>query len=88
MKFLKSKFLMPVLVIAFALTASAFTAIDNSSADNNAIQGYVFSDIPGKPCNAVQVECAPTGSILCTHNEKQVYRLAAGTMCSSELWKN
>lgn len=88
MKFLKSKFLMPVLAVTFALTASAFTAIDNSSADDNAIQGFVFDDNSQLPCNTVEVECDITGSELCKYEGKQVYRFASGTMCTSELWRN
>lgn len=79
---------MPVLAVSFALTASAFTAIDNSIAEDIAIQGYVFNDNPQLPCETEQVECDITGSKLCEYDGKQVYRVAAGTMCSSELWRD
>lgn len=79
---------MPFMVVVFAMTASAFTALDHSGADDNAIQGYVFNDNPQLPCDEVQVDCSIMGTILCTHNGKQAYRLIAGTSCSSELWRN
>jgi Family of unknown function (DUF6520) len=90
MKFLKFKFLVPVLAIVFAITASAFTTIDNSKVDENTatIMGYTENAIPGQPCDTVQVDCSVAGSLLCTYNGKQVYRLKSGTSCFSQLKRN
>jgi hypothetical protein len=90
MKTRKFKFLVPVLAIVFAITASAFTTIDNSKVDENTsiITGYTANAIPGQPCDAVQVDCSVVGSQLCTHNGKQVYRLQSGTSCFSQLKRN
>ena len=90
MKIQKFKFLVPVLAIVFAITASAFTTIDNSKVDENTatITGYTANPIPGQPCNTVQVDCSVVGSQLCTHNGKQVYQLKSGTSCFSQLRRN
>lgn len=90
MKTQKFKFLVPVLAIVFAIIASAFTTIDNSKVDENTsiITGYTANAIPGQPCDAVQVDCQTTGTMLCTHNGKQVYQLKSGTSCFSQLRRN
>lgn len=90
MKFLKFKFLVPVLAVVFAITVSAFTAVDNSQVDENTatITGYTANAIPGQPCDAVQVDCQENGTLLCTYNGKQVYKLQSGTSCFSQLRRN
>jgi len=90
MKTQKSKFLVPVLAIIFAITASALTTNDNSKVDKNTamITGYTANAIPGQPCDAVQVDCQTTGAMLCTHNGKQVYQLKSGISCFSQLRRN
>lgn len=90
MKFLKFKFLVPVLAVVFAITVSAFPTVDNSQVDENTatITGYTANAIPGQPCDEVQVDCSIVGSQLCTLNGDQVYRLQSGTSCFSQLKRN
>lgn len=87
MKKIKLKFLLPVLAIAFAITASAFTTIDNSQVDMTAttMTGYIPNAIPTQPCNAVQEDCSLVGAQDCLHNGQQVYRAKSGTTCFSKL---
>ena len=65
MKTLKSKFLLPVLAIVFAITASAFTTVEASRVDDNtAIMGYIYQSAED-PCHEVTVPCSTTGSQTC-----------------------
>lgn len=82
------KFIMPALVIVFAIAASAFTAAPNETAEQSMItQGYVQID-PQEPCEEVNdLDCSLTGAYLCTSGGNQVYRFENGTSCSVQLRK-
>lgn len=87
MKIQKFKFLMPVIAIIFAFTASAFTTTDHSNVDDDfaMITGYTANSIPGQPCQEVTVDCSIGGDKLCTTNGKPVFRLLNGTSCIIQL---
>jgi hypothetical protein len=87
MKTQKLKFLIPVIAIIFAITASAFTTIDNANVEDDftTMTGYTANSIPGQPCQSVIVDCDITGNFLCTVNGKPVYRFLSGTSCVSNL---
>lgn len=89
MKNLKTKILIPVMAIIFAITASAFTVESNSTADSSAamITGYIENSIPGQPCQSVNVDCTFTGDFLCTVGGEQAYRILNGTVCAIQLKK-
>ncbi|PKP29051.1 MAG: hypothetical protein CVU01_01925 [Bacteroidetes bacterium HGW-Bacteroidetes-18] len=87
MKFLKFKFLVSVLAVVFAITVSAFTTVDNSQVDENAlITGYVYIS-QQDPCHAVTVDCSPTGEQLCFDGVRPVKSLM-GTICPKQLKRN
>ena len=81
------KFVIPTMAIIFALVASAFTAVDTSITGEANLQGYVFSEIPGQPCNEIEVDCTLEGAMLCREGGKQVYADMSGTSCSTELYR-
>ncbi|MGJ8550705.1 DUF6520 family protein [Winogradskyella wichelsiae] len=87
MKIQKFKFLMPVIAIIFAFTASAFTTPDHTNVDDDfaMITGYTANTIPGQPCQSVNVDCSVGGDKLCTVNGEQVFRLLNGTSCVIQL---
>lgn len=86
MKSMRSKFLMPVLAVALAISASAFTAIDEPKAvDNTLITGYIHTPTP---CFEVQVDCSPDGNQECTYGSEFVYDLNDGaTGCNKPLYQ-
>jgi hypothetical protein len=91
MKTRKFNIFIPVIAILFAITASAFTEINNSDMEENPvmIDGYTVNDIPGAPCELqVNLDCSIQGSELCTVNGIQAYRFLSGTSCVSQLKKN
>ncbi|MGC1632897.1 MAG: DUF6520 family protein [Gelidibacter sp.] len=67
MKTLKNKFLMPVMAVIFAITASAFTATSDTEAVENT--GYLNTNAP---CS-VPITCAPSGQDLCEQGSQQAY---------------
>jgi len=85
MKSMRSKFLMPVLAITLAISASAFTAIDEpKAAYNTLITGYINSPTP---CFAVQVDCGPDGTQECTYGSEYVFDLNGATGCNKPLYQ-
>ena len=90
MKTQKMKILIPMMAIVVAITSSAFSVANTLPSDENLtmINGYTANDIPGQPCNVVRVDCSDTGAFLCTNGGKQVYKIASGTTCFSQLKRN
>lgn len=67
MKTLKNNFLMPIVAVIFAITASAFTATSSLKTVDNI--GYLNTTVP---CS-VAIECAPSGNDLCEQGGQQAY---------------
>lgn len=80
------KFVIPVVAIIFAITASAFTvSFEGNTDDNLLITGYIHA--PNNPCQEVKVNCLPDGQEQCKYGTDFVYDLESGTGCSTALFK-
>lgn len=87
MKTRKFKFLIPVIAIGMAITASAFTTKDKArSGEDSLINGYTYES-PAKPCNQILVDCNETSQNLCYSGAQPVFKLA-GTSCPTQLRRN
>lgn len=86
MKTLKSKFLLPVLAIVFAITASAFTTVETSQVENNAaMQGYIYQSAIN-PCHQVSVPgCSVSGNQTCFYSPGVIAKQLTGTSCPLQL---
>ena len=88
MKTLKSKFLLPVLAIVFAITASAFTTVETPQVDDNAaIMGYIYQSAED-PCHQVSVPCSTSGAQTCFYSPGVVAKQLNGTACPLPLRRN
>lgn len=88
MKTLKSKFIIPMMAIAMALTTSMIGAAESlSEAATPVMIGYI-SNVPGQPCQSVNVECNPFNGQICTFNNKNVFEQNGTTGCTRQLYKN
>ncbi|RIV37502.1 hypothetical protein D2V08_01180 [Flagellimonas lutimaris] len=84
MKTRKLKFLIPVMAIGLAITASAFTSMEKSHVgESNLIVGYVY-DSPANPCDQKLVDCNETGENLCYSEGQPVFKME-GTSCITQL---
>lgn len=89
MKLLKVKILVPVLAVLFAITASAFTTVNNTPVDNNALemQGYIYESA-ADPCHEVTVPCSISGLQTCFYRPGVVAKNLTDTSCSLPLKRN
>lgn len=87
MKSLKSKLLIPVIAIVFAIT-SAFTTSASNDVDALSIPGYIDAPVP---CQQ-PVDCQIAGSQVCTNGQfgPQVYgkHNPGDTTCPRVVYKN
>ncbi|REE07796.1 hypothetical protein DFQ09_111126 [Winogradskyella pacifica] len=89
MKSLKVKILVPVLAVVFAITASAFTTVDNVQIDSNAsMQGYIYQSATN-PCHQVSVpNCSIDGEQTCFYSPGVIAKRLTGTSCPLPLKRN
>jgi len=82
------KLVIPALAIIFAIATSAFTAMDNSTVDDNMlITGYYQTGNPLDPCEDEQVDCSVQGRFDCTISGVDYFQLN-GTSCDIILKRN
>ncbi|GAA3573404.1 DUF6520 family protein [Snuella lapsa] len=67
MKTFKSKLLIPVVAILFALTSAFSTSASSKAVSMATIDGYTDAPVP---CTE-RIDCSPTGDLVCTNAQGQ-----------------
>lgn len=83
MKTLKLNWILPSLVVVFAVTA-AFTSVQSKNETSTWEQGYVHTT---QPCKK-SIQCNTNGLIQCTSNGNLVFAMDGSTGCDRPLYFN